>query len=178
MNYYDCVLENFSLQFTYHNQYRSLFIMKEFSLQVAKILSIILLGTACPISASNNLSNFEVDCMSSELCDRGELIPSEKSEKSRYEKGLAEQLRRVIRKMDGVKDAAVSLSIPSIDLFLGEASSEHKITASIDIKYSPLIEDPKTNFKGIKQLMVSSVCGLREENVEINFYPDKSESES
>lgn len=40
------------------------------------------------------------------------LVPSEMTEKIRYQAGLGEQIASVIRKMDGVIDADVQLSFP------------------------------------------------------------------
>lgn len=96
------------------------------------------------------------------------LVPSEMSEKIRYEAGLGDQIASTIRKMDGVIDADVRLSFPVEDPLHPEAVNKQKITASVYVKYSPLLEDPNAHLVSkIKQLVSSSITGLDYDNVTV-----------
>lgn len=95
------------------------------------------------------------------------LVPSEMTEKIRYQTGLAETLASVIRKMDGVLDAEVQISFPEEDpLHPGE--NKQKMTASVYVKYSPLLDDPNVHLATkVKQLVASGVPGLDYDNVTV-----------
>lgn len=95
------------------------------------------------------------------------LVPSEMTEKIRYQSGLSESLASIIRKMDGVIDAEVQISFPEEDpLHPGE--NKQKMTASVYVKYSPLLDDPNVHLSTkVKQLVASGVPGLDYDNVTV-----------
>lgn len=96
------------------------------------------------------------------------LVPSEMSEKIRYQAGLGEQIASTIRKMDGVLDAEVQISFPEENPFQPEQTNKQKITASVYVKYSPLLEDPNAHLvTKIKRLVASSVPSLDFNNVTV-----------
>lgn len=95
------------------------------------------------------------------------LVPSGMQEKVRYQAGLAEQIGSTIRKMDGVLDADVQLSFPNEDP-LNPGASKQKITASVYVKHSGVLDDPNAHLiTRIKRLVAGSVNGLDLDNVTV-----------
>lgn len=95
------------------------------------------------------------------------LVPSEMSEKIRYQAGLNETLSSIIRKMDGVLDAEVQISFPEEDP-LNPGQTKGKLTASVYVKYSPLLDDPNVHLSTkIKSLVASGVPNLEYDNVSV-----------
>lgn len=100
------------------------------------------------------------------------LVPSEMQDKIRYQAGLAEQIASTIRKIDGILDAEVQISFPEEDP-LNPGNSKGKITASVYVKHSGVLDDPNSHLlTKIKRLVESSVTGLNYENVTV--IPDRA----
>ncbi len=94
------------------------------------------------------------------------LVPSDTTEKIRYEAGLAASIAETIRKIDGVVDANVIISFP-------DAESKKPITATVFVKHTGILDDPNSHIVSkIKQLVSSSVAGLTYANVTV--VPDRS----
>jgi type III secretion protein J len=69
--------------------------------------------------------------------------------------------------MDGVLDADVRISFPEEDPLHPEANKQ-RITSSVYVKYSPLLDDPNAHLVSkIKQLVASSTTGLDYDNVTV-----------
>lgn len=95
------------------------------------------------------------------------LVPSEMQEKIRYQAGLAEQIASTIRKIDGILDADVQVSFPEEDP-LNPNAPKQKITASVYVKHSGVLDDPNAHLvTRIKRLVASSVPGLDYDNVTV-----------
>lgn len=95
------------------------------------------------------------------------LVPSGMQEKIRYQAGLAEQIAGTIRKIDGVLDADVQISFPDEDP-LNPAAQKQKITASVYVKHSGVLDDPNTHLVSrIKRLVAGSVNGLDYDHVTV-----------
>ncbi len=95
------------------------------------------------------------------------LVPSGMQEKVRYQAGLAEQIASTIRKIDGVLDADVQISFPDEDPF-NPAAPKQKITASVYVKHSGVLDDPNAHLiSRIKRLVAGSVNGLDYDNVAV-----------
>lgn len=95
------------------------------------------------------------------------LVPSGMQEKIRYQAGLAEQIASTIRKIDGVLDADVQISFPDEDP-LNPAATKQKITASVYVKHSGVLDDPNAHLiTRIKRLVSGSVNGLDFDNVTV-----------
>lgn len=95
------------------------------------------------------------------------LVPSGMEQKVRYQAGLAEQIASTIRKIDGILDADVQLSFPDEDPFNPNAPKQ-KITASVYIKHSGVLDDPNAHLTSrIKRLVAGSVNGLEYDNVTV-----------
>lgn len=100
------------------------------------------------------------------------LVPSELQDKIRYQAGLAEQIASTIRKIDGVLDAEVQISFPEEDP-LNPTQKKGKITSSVYIKHSGVLDDPNSHLlTKIKRLVAASVTGLDYENVTV--IPDRA----
>lgn len=95
------------------------------------------------------------------------LVPSEMEQKIRYQAGLAEQIASVIRKIDGILDAEVQISIPEEDP-LNPLEKKQKITASVYVKHNGVLDDPNSHLvTKIKRLVAASVPGLDYDNVTV-----------
>lgn len=95
------------------------------------------------------------------------LVPSGMQEKIRYQAGLAEQIASTIRKIDGILDADVQVSFPDEDP-LNPAAQKKKITASVYVKHSGVLDDPNAHLiTRIKRLVAGSVNGLDYDNVTV-----------
>jgi type III secretion protein J len=95
------------------------------------------------------------------------LVPSGMHEKVRYQAGLAEQIASTIRKIDGVLDADVQISFPEEDP-LNPTAPTQKITASVYIKHTGILDDPNAHLvTRIKRLVAGSVPGLDFDNVTV-----------
>lgn len=91
------------------------------------------------------------------------LVSSEKEENIRFQAGLAAQIAGTIRKIDGVIDADVELSIPEQELILpgSEERERKKIAASIFVKHQGILDDPNSHLVSkIKRLVAGSIAGL------------------
>lgn len=96
------------------------------------------------------------------------LVPSEMQDKIRYQAGLAEQIASTIRKIDGVLDAEVQISFPEEDPLNPAAEKKQKITASVYIKHSGVLDDPNSHLvTKIKRLVAASITGLDYDNVTV-----------
>ncbi|NGX59665.1 MAG: Nodulation protein NolT [Chlamydiae bacterium] len=99
------------------------------------------------------------------------LISSEREENIRYQAGLAAQIAGTIRKIDGIIDADVELSIPqeaAIVLPGVEEEQKKSITAAIFVKHNGILDDPNSHLvTKIKRLVSGSVTGLDINNVTV-----------
>lgn len=96
------------------------------------------------------------------------LVPSEMQEQIKYQAGLAEQIASTIRKIDGVLDAEVQISFPKDDPLNPHAEKKQKITASVYVKHSGVLDDPNSHLiTKIKRLVASSITGLDYDNVTV-----------
>lgn len=101
-----------------------------------------------------------------------QLVPSGMQEKIRFQAGTAEQIASIIRKIDGVLDADVQISFPDEDP-LNPGATKQKITASVYVKHSGVLDDPNAHLiTRIKRLVASSVNGLDYDNVTV--IPDRA----
>lgn len=96
------------------------------------------------------------------------LVPSEMEQKIRYQAGLAEQIASIIRKIDGILDAEVQISIPEEDPLNPSGEKKQKITASVYVKHNGILDDPNSHLvTKIKRLVAASVAGLDYDNVTV-----------
>lgn len=91
------------------------------------------------------------------------LISSEREENIRYQAGLAAQIAGTIRKIDGVIDADVELSIPQEEAFAapGTETEKKRPTAAVYVKHQGILDDPNSHLTTkIKRLVSGSIAGL------------------
>ncbi len=107
-----------------------------------------------------------------DIFSAGGLVPSEMQEQIRYQSGLAAQIASTIRKIDGVIDADVQLSIPKEDP-LNPTAQKQAVTASVYVKHTGVLDDPNSHLlTKIKRLVASSVPGLKFDDVTV--IPDRA----
>jgi type III secretion protein J len=95
------------------------------------------------------------------------LVPSEQEEKIRFRAGKEEELANTIRKIDGVIDADVQLSLPD-DVALTPGMVKETSTASVYVKHQGVLEDQNSHLvTKIKRWVASSIPGLEFENVTV-----------
>ncbi len=99
-----------------------------------------------------------------DLFAKSGLISSEREENIRYQAGLAAQIAGTIRKIDGVIDADVELSIPQeegVNLGTNEGAQKKKVTAAVYVKHQGILDDPNSHLiTKIKRLVSGSIAGL------------------
>lgn len=109
-----------------------------------------------------------------ELFPKAGLVSSEREENIRYQAGLAAQIAGTIRKIDGVIDADVEISIPQEEAIPGaEAASKKRVTAAVYVKHQGILDDPNSHLvTKIKRLVSGSISGL--EINDVTVIPDRS----
>lgn len=90
------------------------------------------------------------------------LISSATEETIRYQAGLAAQIAGTIRKIDGVIDADVELSIPPEETgFATPGAVKKKPTAAVYVKHQGVLDDPNSHLvTKIKRLVSASIPNL------------------
>jgi type III secretion protein J len=90
------------------------------------------------------------------------LVPSDLQDRIRYQEGLSAQLSNTIRKMDGIIDANVQITLPK------EEETQETLTASIYIKHRGVLDNPNSVLVNkIKRLVSSALPGLTPDNVSV-----------
>lgn len=103
-----------------------------------------------------------------DLFAKSGLMSSDREETIRYQAGQAEELKNVIRKIDGVLDADVQISFPPAEASLTPGAVPPKTTASVYVKHQGIMEDPNSHLETkIKRLVSSSINGLNFEDVSV-----------
>ena len=101
-----------------------------------------------------------------ELFAKEGLMSSDKEENIRYQAGQEEELKNIIRKIDGVIDADVQISFPSTEALPGAAPL--KVKAAVYIKHQGVFDDPNNHLDAkIKRLLAGSVENLDFEDVSV-----------
>jgi type III secretion protein J len=100
------------------------------------------------------------------LFEKSGLMSSDKEETIRYQAGLEEELKNIIRKIDGIIDADVQISFPSTEVLPGITPPKPK--ASVYIKHQGVFDDPNNHLEiKIKRLLAGAVENLDFEDVSI-----------
>ncbi len=98
-----------------------------------------------------------------QLFSKQGLVSSDREETIRYQAGLAAQIAGTIRKIDGVLDADVELSIPEQEATIPgtPGTTTKKASAAVYVKHQGVLDDPNSHLiTKIKRLVSSSVTGL------------------
>lgn len=99
-----------------------------------------------------------------ELFDQNKLGVTEFEQQVGYQRALQEELRRTIVQLDAVDQARVHLVLPRKSLFLDD---QVEPSASIALKLKPNAGLAPENVRGMVDLLIGSVEGLKPENVNI-----------
>jgi len=97
-----------------------------------------------------------------EIFAKSGLISSASEETIRYQAGLGAQIAGTIRKIDGVIDADVELSIPQEETAIPTPGAvKKKPTAAVYVKHEGILDDPNSHLvTKIKRLVSASVPNL------------------
>lgn len=99
------------------------------------------------------------------------LMTSDKEETIRYQAGVEEELKNIIRKIDGVLDADVRISFPSETaggLGGGPEVTAPKIKAAVYVKHQGILDDPNQHLESkIKRLVSGSIENLSFDDVSV-----------
>jgi type III secretion protein J len=99
-----------------------------------------------------------------ELFPGGGMMTDAQEKQIRYQAGLAETLAGMIRKIDGVLDAAVVLSLPPAETVTGTAAP--RPSASVYVKHQGVLDDPNNQLTSkIKRLLSGAIPGLTVDDV-------------
>ncbi|MGN0017923.1 MAG: flagellar M-ring protein FliF C-terminal domain-containing protein [Candidatus Gastranaerophilaceae bacterium] len=99
-----------------------------------------------------------------EIFDKGDFTSTKEDKRIRLARAINGELARLIRKMDGIDNASVFISIPEQTMF---SSMQKPVTATVQL--TPQISEklPPLKIKAITNLLLGSVTGLTAENVSI-----------
>ncbi len=100
-----------------------------------------------------------------EIFDKGDFTSTKEDKKIRLSRAINGELSRLIRRIDGVDNASVFISIPEQTMFI---SMQKPVTATVQItlaKDSSKLDQLKV--KAITNLLLGSVTGLTAENIAI-----------
>ena len=101
-----------------------------------------------------------------QLFAKSGLMSSDKEENIRYQAGQEEELKNIIRKIDGVIDADVQISFPSTEILPGEKAPKTK--AAVYVKHQGVFDDPNTHLETkIKRLLSGAIENLNFEDVSV-----------
>lgn len=99
-----------------------------------------------------------------ELFDQTKLGMTDFEQQVQYQRALQEELRRTITQLDEVEQARVHLVLPQKSVFIEQESPS---AASIVLKLKPMVVLKPNQIKGVIDLTVGSVGGLKPENVHV-----------
>jgi len=99
-----------------------------------------------------------------ELFDQNKFGKTEFDQQVDYQRALQEELRRTIVRLEGVEQARVHLVLPQKSVFISEQETS---SASVALKLKPLYHLEPGQVRGICDLLVGSVEGLKPENIHI-----------
>lgn len=99
-----------------------------------------------------------------EIFDKGDFTSTKEDKRIRLARAINGELARLIRKMGGIDDASVFVSIPEQSMFT-EMQKPVTATVQVTIPVGERLDDLKV--KAIKNLLIGSVSGLTIDNVSI-----------
>ena len=100
-----------------------------------------------------------------EIFDKGDFTSTKEDKKIRLSRAINGELSRLIRRIDGVENASVFISIPEQTMF---TSMQKPVTATVQITLSKDASKlDQLKVKAITNLLLGSVTGLTAENIAI-----------
>lgn len=99
-----------------------------------------------------------------EIFDKGDFTSTKEDKRIRLARAINGELARLIRKMGGIDDASVFVSIPEQSMF---TSLQKPVTATVQITIPSGDRLDQMKIKAITNLLLGSVTGLTAENISI-----------
>ncbi len=99
-----------------------------------------------------------------EIFDKGDFTSTKEDKRIRLARAINGELARLIRKMDGIDNASVFISIPEQTMF---SSMQKPVTATVQLTTQVSEKLPPLKIKAITNLLLGSVTGLTADNISI-----------
>ena len=99
-----------------------------------------------------------------EIFDNGDFTSTKEDKRIRLMRAINGELARLIRKLDGVENAQVFISIPEQTFF---ANKQKVVTATVQVQMEPNTILDNMKVKTITNLLLGAVQGLQAENISI-----------
>lgn len=99
-----------------------------------------------------------------EIFDKGDFTSTKEDKRIRLARAINGELARLIRKMGGIDDASVFISIPEQTMF---TSMQKPVTATVQVTIPEGDKLDQMHVKAITNLLLGSVTGLAAENISI-----------
>lgn len=99
-----------------------------------------------------------------EVFDKGDFTSTKEDKRIRLARAINGELARLIRKMGGIEDASVFVSIPEQTMF---TSMQKPVTATVQVTIPEGDKLDAMKVKAIKNLLLGSITGILAENISI-----------
>lgn len=100
-----------------------------------------------------------------EVFDKGDFTSTKEDKKIRLTRAINGELSRLIKRIDGVDNASVFISIPEQTMF---TSMQKPVTATVQLVIATGSKLDQLKIKAITNLLLGSVSGLEAENIAIS----------
>lgn len=99
-----------------------------------------------------------------EIFDKGDFTSTKEDKRIRLVRAMDGELARLIRRIDGIENASVFISIPEQTMF---SSMQKPITATVQLQVAVGQTLNMGTIKAVSNLLLGSVSGLKAENISI-----------
>ena len=99
-----------------------------------------------------------------EIFDKGDFTSTKEDKKIRLVRAMNGELARLIKRIDGIQDASVFISIPEQSMF---AANQKPVTATVQLTVSVGQTLNMSTIKAVSNLLLGSVSGLTASNISI-----------
>ncbi|MDD3237632.1 MAG: flagellar M-ring protein FliF C-terminal domain-containing protein [Candidatus Gastranaerophilales bacterium] len=100
-----------------------------------------------------------------EIFDKGDFTSTKEDKRIRLSRAINGELSRLIRKIEGIENASVFISIPEQNSMF--TADKKPITATVQLVVPSGVKLDQTKIKAITNLLLGSVTGLTSENISI-----------
>ena len=99
-----------------------------------------------------------------EIFDKGDFTSTKEDKKIRLVRAMNGELARLIKRIDGIQDASVFISIPEQSMF---SQNQKPVTATVQLTVSVGQTLNMSTIKAVSNLLLGSVSGLTAQNISI-----------
>ncbi len=99
-----------------------------------------------------------------EIFDKGDFTSTKEDKKIRLVRAMNGELARLIKRIDGIQDASVFISIPEQSMF---SQNQKPVTATVQLNVSVGQTLSMSTIKAVSNLLLGSVSGLTASNISI-----------